>query len=866
MKSQPEQHTPMMQQYLQIKAQHPDMLMFYRMGDFYELFFDDAEKAAKLLGITLTQRGASAGKPIKMAGVPYHAAEQYLAKLVKAGESIAICEQVGDPATSKGPVARKVIRIITPGTLTDAALLDDKRDCILLALFVQDSTLGLAWLNLAAGQLKVLETSVKNLHSELERLQPSEILLPESLLSDDLQGRQWALKRLPLWQFEYDSAINGLIRQFETHDLSGFGCSDVPVAICAAGALLEYIRLTQGAAAPHITSMQAERTSVYVRMDAATRRNLEISETIRGERSPTLLSLLDTCATNMGSRLLQFWLHHPLRDRAAIQQRLDSIAALLGENQQNYYVALMRVLRQFADVERITARIALKSARPRDLSGLRDSLKLLPEIIRLLATCASERINQLSLALQIDEGLADLLSKALLPEPGVVLREGNVIADGYDAELDELRALQNNCGEFLLQLEMREKARTGIPNLKVEYNRVHGFYIEVTHAHSEKIPDDYRRRQTLKSAERYITPELKAFEDKALSAQDRALAREKYLYDELLDMLGQYIQALQQVAAGIAEIDGLCAFAECAQALDYTAPELTDDDELVIDTGRHPVVERQVENFVANDVQMGSEYSGKPRMLIITGPNMGGKSTYMRQIALIALLAHCGSFVPAKHVRIGILDQIFTRIGAADDLASGRSTFMVEMTETANILHNATARSLVLMDEVGRGTSTFDGLALAFAIARHLLTKNRSFTLFATHYFELTKLAEEFKQLQNVHLDAVEYKHRIVFLHKVAEGPASQSYGLQVAALAGVPEPVIRLAKKHLIQLEKESIRSEPQMDLFATPMPDLQRDREQEHPAITLLQNLSPDDLSPRQALEQLYILRKALDVTENQ
>jgi len=865
MKSQPEQHTPMMQQYLQIKAQHPDMLMFYRMGDFYELFFDDAEKAAKLLGITLTQRGASAGKPIKMAGVPYHAAEQYLAKLVKAGESVAICEQVGDPATSKGPVARKVVRIITPGTLTDAALLDDKRDCILLALFAQDSTLGLAWLNLAAGQLKVLEIPVKHLQSELERLQPSEILLPESLLSDDLQGRQWALKRLPLWQFEYDSAINGLIRQFETHDLSGFGCEDLPVALCAAGALLEYVRLTQGAAAPHITSMQAERTSVYVRMDAATRRNLEISETIRGERSPTLLSLLDTCATNMGSRLLQFWLHHPLRDRVAIQQRLDSIAALLGENQQNYYVALMRVLRQFADVERITARIALKSARPRDLSGLRDSLKLLPEIIRILATCASERIDQLSLALHIDEGLAELLSKALLPEPGVVLREGNVIADGYDAELDELRALQNNCGEFLLQLEMREKARTGIPNLKVEYNRVHGFYIEVTHAHSEKIPDDYRRRQTLKSAERYITPELKAFEDKALSAQDRALAREKFLYDELLDTLGQYIQALQQVAAGIAEIDGLCAFAERAQALDYIAPELTDDDELVIETGRHPVVERQVENFVANDAQLGSEYSGKPRMLIITGPNMGGKSTYMRQIALIALLAHCGSFVPAKHVRIGILDQIFTRIGAADDLASGRSTFMVEMTETANILHNATAQSLVLMDEVGRGTSTFDGLALAFAITRHLLTKNRSFTLFATHYFELTKLAEEFKQLQNVHLDAVEYKHRIVFLHKVTEGPASQSYGLQVAALAGVPEPVIRLAKKHLIQLERESIQSTPQMDLFATPMPDLQRDREQEHPAITLLQNLSPDDLSPKQALEQLYILRKALDVTEN-
>ncbi|WMJ08243.1 DNA mismatch repair protein MutS [Nitrosomonas sp. sh817] len=865
MKSQPEQHTPMMQQYLQIKAQHPDMLMFYRMGDFYELFFDDAEKAAKLLGITLTQRGASAGRPIKMAGVPYHAAEQYLAKLVKAGESVAICEQVGDPATSKGPVARKVVRIITPGTLTDAALLDDKRDCILLALFVQDSTLGLAWLNLAAGQLKVLETSAKNLLSELERLQPSEILLPESLPSDDLQGRQWVLKRLPLWQFEYDSAVNGLIRQFETHDLSGFGCDDLPVALCAAGALLEYVRLTQGSAAPHITSMQAERESVYVRMDAATRRNLEISETIRGERSPTLLSLLDTCATNMGSRLLQFWLHHPLRDKTAIQQRLDSIAALLGENGQNDYLAVRSLLRQFADVERITARIALKSARPRDLSGLRDSLGLLPGIIQALRACASERIGQLLQALQIDKALVELLNKALLPEPGVVLREGNVIADGYDAELDELRALQNNCGEFLLQLEMREKERTGIPNLKVEYNRVHGFYIEVTHAHSEKIPDDYRRRQTLKSAERYITPELKAFEDKALSAQDRALAREKYLYDALLDALGQYIQTLQQVAAGIAEIDGLCAFADRAQALDYTAPELIDDDEMMIETGRHPVVEQQVENFVANDVQLDAEHTGKPRMLIITGPNMGGKSTYMRQIALIALLAHCGSYVPAKRVRVGMLDQIFTRIGAADDLASGRSTFMVEMTETANILHNATAQSLVLMDEVGRGTSTFDGLALAFAITRHLLTKNRSFTLFATHYFELTKLAEEFRQLQNVHLDAVEYKHRIVFLHKVAEGPASQSYGLQVAALAGVPEPVIRLAKKHLVQLERESIQSAPQMDLFAFPQAEPIEEKPEQHPVIALLQNLSPDDLSPRQALEQLYILRQALDVTEN-
>lgn len=865
MKVQKDPHTPMMQQYLRIKAQHPDMLMFYRMGDFYELFFDDAEKAAKLLGITLTQRGVSAGEPIKMAGVPYHAAEQYLAKLVKAGESIVICEQVGDPATSKGPVAREVTRIITPGTLTDAALLEDKRDCILMAVWMHESNLGLAWLNLAAGQLRMMETSIKNLLSELERLRPSEILLPESLTLAEVQGKNWVVKRLPGWQFDHQTAIRNLTRQFETHDLSGFGCEDLSDAICAAGALLEYTRLTQGPVALHITSLQAERESVYVRMDAATRRNLEISETIRGERSPTLLSLLDTCSTSMGSRLLQFWLHHPLRDRAVIQKRLDSVAALIGENEQNNYSAVRDLLRQIVDVERITARIALKSARPRDLSGLRDSLKLLPEVVRLIANCSSERICQLIQALQIEPSLLELLSQSLLEEPGVVVREGHVIADGYDAELDELRALQNNCGEFLLQLEMREKERTGIPNLKVEYNRVHGFYIEVTNAHSEKIPADYRRRQTLKSAERYITPELKAFEDKALSAQDRALAREKYLYDALLDALIHYIHALQKLAASIAEIDVLCTFAERAQALDYTAPYLSDEDIFTIDTGRHPVVENQVENFVANDVQLGAEYTGKPRMLMITGPNMGGKSTYMRQIALIALLAHCGSFVPAAKVHIGVLDQIFTRIGAADDLASGRSTFMVEMTETANILHNATAHSLVLMDEVGRGTSTFDGLALAFAIARQLLTNNRSFTLFATHYFELTKLAEEFRHIKNVHLDAVEYKHRIVFLHKVAEGPASQSYGLQVAALAGVPELVIKSARKHLIKLEQESVNKKFQLDLFSFSVPEPEEEMLSEHPVIAMLQNLSPDELSPRQALEQLYSLKKVLDTAKN-
>lgn len=853
----------MMQQYLRIKAQYPDMLLFYRMGDFYELFYDDAEKAAGLLDITLTRRGTSAGEPIKMAGVPYHAAEQYLARLVKLGESVAICEQVGDPAASKGPVEREVVRIVTPGTLTDAALMEDKRDCILLALTIHESTLGLAWLNLAAGQLRVMETVPEQLVSELERLQPAEILLPESLRSvPDLNDR-WILKTLPPWQFDLDSAVRSLTRHFEAHDLSGFGCADLTTALGAANALLEYARLTQGSTALHVTSLQAVRDSVYVRMDAATRRNLEISETIRGERAPTLQSLLDTCATSMGSRLLQFWLHHPLRNPYEIQQRLDSVADLIAHNA---YPTVRDCLRHVVDIERITARVALRTARPRDLSGLRDSLKLLPEAAKVLAACEASCIAQLMLDLQPDPALIDLLERAIRPEPGTVLREGNVIADGYDAELDELRALQHNCGEYLLQLETREKERTGIPNLKVEYNRVHGFYIEVTHAHSDKVPDDYRRRQTLKSAERYITPELKTFEDKALAAQDRALAREKLLYDVLLDRLSESVQTLQQTAVSVATADVLCAFAERAQTLAYTAPVLTQDSIIDIEAGRHPVVEQQVDNYISNDVQLGPQHHGGHQMLIITGPNMGGKSTYMRQVALIALLAHCGSYVPAQKAHIGLLDQIFTRIGASDDLAGGRSTFMVEMTETANILHNATAQSLVLMDEVGRGTSTFDGLALALAIARYLLTRNKSCTLFATHYFELTRLAEEFRQIRNVHLEAVEHKHRIVFLHKVAAGPASQSYGLQVAALAGVPGRAIRMARKHLAELEKHSADRTPQLDLVFDETGSDAEIEPQENPIIPLLRAISPDELTPRQALDQLYKIRQMLDEQSGQ
>jgi DNA mismatch repair protein MutS len=869
-------HTPMMQQYLRIKAQHPDMLMFYRMGDFYELFFDDAEKAAKLLDITLTRRGTSAGEPIKMAGVPYHSAEQYLAKLIRLGESVAICEQTGDPATSKGPVERQVMRIITPGTLTDSALLDEKRESILLALCVHETTLGLAWLNLAAGQFWVLETSVDNLAGELERLKPAEILLPDSL--DTLVGLSGAglsktcLKRLPFWQFDVEAAVRILSRQLGTHDLSGFGCEGLHSSLGAAGALLEYARLTQGNSIAHIKALRVERDDAYLRMDAVTRRNLEISETILGGASPTLLSLFDTCSTNMGSRLLRHWLHHPLRDRAAIQNRLDSVSFLIGETGSGPYLSIRGCLKRVADIERITARIGLKSARPRDLSGLRDSLKRLPEAIAAIADVAAiaevmngidKHIAALARSMTPDATLVGLLEESLREEPEVVLRAGGVIADGYDAELDELRAIQNNCGEFLLQLETREKTRTGISNLKVEYNRLHGFYIEVTHTHTEKIPEDYRRRQTLKNAERYVTPELKAFEEKALSAQDRALEREKLLYDELLEGLLQYIDHLQQVARSIAELDVLAAFAERALALDYIVPTFTNEAVIEIEAGRHPVVEKQVENFIANNVQLGAWGDTARQMLVITGPNMGGKSTYMRQVALIALLAHCGSYVPARSARFGPLDQIFTRIGASDDLAGGRSTFMMEMTEAANILHNATAQSLVLMDEIGRGTSTFDGLALAFAIARYLLKNNCCYTLFATHYFELTRLAEEFTQAANVHLRAVEHKHHIVFLHSVDEGAASQSYGLQVAALAGVPEQVIRTARKYLAKLEEEAVGRHPQRDLFAAASATVKENPQTlpEHPALKLLHAIVPDELSPKQALEELYALKKAAE-----
>jgi len=846
-------HTPMMQQYLRIKADHPDKLLFYRMGDFYEMFFDDAERAARLLDITLTRRGASAGEPIKMAGVPYHAVEQYLARLVRLGESVAICEQIGDPATSKGPVERKVTRIVTPGTLTDSALLDEKRDNILLSLNRVRDTLGIAWLSLASGRFAVLETAWGNLEGELERLRPAEVLAAENIdLSAVVLGKI-PVRSVAPWHFDFDAARRNLCAQFGTHDLAGFGAEQMNIAVGAANALLDYVKSTQGAAIAHVRGLTVEQSGVWVRMDPATRRNLEITETIRGDTSPTLLSLLDHCATGMGSRLLRHALHHPLAERALPRARHAAVGELLASRRHD---DLHRALRTVADVERITARLALKTARPRDLSGLRDTLKHLPDLGAIISPLASPRLHDIAKHLAPHDDLAVLLTSAIHDEPSAMLRDGGVIANGHDSELDELRAIQTNCGEFLLALETREKARTGIATLKVEYNRVHGFYIEVTRAQSDKVPDDYRRRQTLKNAERYITPELKTFEDKALSAQDRALAREKLLYDRLLDDVAPHIPALQATAAALAELDLLATFAERAAGLDWSAPQFTDDAVIEIEGGRHPVVQAQVDAFIPNDARL----SDARRMLLITGPNMGGKSTYMRQVALIVLLAHCGSFVPAMRVRLGPIDQIFTRIGAADDLAGGRSTFMVEMTEAAYILHHATPRSLVLMDEIGRGTSTYDGLALAWAIARHLVEKCRCYALFATHYFELTELAVSFKEVANVHFDAVEHKDHIVFLHSIEEGPANQSYGLQVAQLAGVPSNVIRAARRHLTELEEKNAAT-PQRDLFANPGASEAPDTPQEHPLVSMVRDVDPDALTPREALELLYRLRKSLN-----
>ena len=851
-------HTPMMQQYLRIKAQHPHDIVFYRMGDFYELFFDDAKRASQILDITLTARGKTNGNPIPMCGVPYHAAENYLAKLVKQGHSVAICEQIGDPETSKGPVERQVMRVLTPGTISDEALLDARRDNLLLAIAHQHQTFGIASLDMSSGRFQLLElTSEEELISELQRLDPVEILVSDALADHDFLANRPSVRRRNSWEFDFDSAERQLNQQFGTGSLSGFGCDHLPIAISAAGCLLQYAKDTQRGSLPHIRSISAENREDSVSLDASSRRNLELDTNLSGSHENTLLDVLDNTATAMASRLLRRWLNRPLQDLVTLNARQQTIAAL----QTDYlYEPLRDQLKQVGDMERILTRVALRSARPRDLTRLHQSLAVLPEIQSALANTSLTHLANLAQAAQPLPELVALLASAIKENPPVVIREGGVIADGYDAELDELRALNTNAGDFLLAMEEREKTRTGIATLKVGYNRVHGYYIEISRGQSDNAPVDYIRRQTLKNAERFITPELKTFEDKALSAKSRSLSREKYLYDELLERLNESLDAMQNCAAAVAELDVLANLAERAHSLNFCRPELQESPGIDIRGGRHPVVEKVSDKpFVANDIVMNNSR----KMLVITGPNMGGKSTYMRQAALIVLLAQIGSFVPASSARIGIVDRIFTRIGSSDDLAGGRSTFMVEMTETANILHNATARSLVLMDEVGRGTSTFDGLSLAWACAFYLGEKLKAFTLFATHYFELTSLPEKVVGAVNVHLGAAEYNENIVFLHSIEDGPASKSYGIQVAKLAGIPEEVILLARQELANLEAGSLALvTPKITTAGVPAP-LQSELfapASNKKLIERLEQLKPDNLSPRDALDALYELKKLL------
>ena len=843
-------HTPMMQQYWRLKNQHLDQLMFYRMGDFYEIFYEDAKKAAKLLDITLTARGQSAGQAIPMCGIPYHAAEGYLAKLVKLGESVVICEQVGDPATSKGPVERQVVRIITPGTVSDEALLDERRDNLLAAVLGDERLFGLAVLDITSGSFSVLEIpGWENLLAELERLNPVELLIPDDWPQGLPAEKRRGVRRRAPWDFERDSAFKSLCQQFATQDLKGFGCENLTLAIGAAGCLLAYAKDTQRTALPHLRSLRHERLDDTVILDGASRRNLELDVNLAGGRENTLQSVVDRCQTAMGSRLLSRWLNRPLRDRSVLEARQESIACLL---ERYRFENLQPQLKEIGDLERILARIGLRNARPRDLARLRDALAALPELQQAMTFLEAPHLGALAQSIRTYPELAELLARAIIDNPPAVIRDGGVLKTGYDAELDELQSLSENAGQYLMDLEIREKARTGLANLKVGYNRVHGYFIELPSKQAESAPADYIRRQTLKGAERFITPELKEFEDKALSAKSRALAREKLLYDELLEHLIGHLADLQDSAAALAELDVLSNLGERALTLDLNRPRFTDEPCMRISQGRHPVVEQVLSTpFVANDLNLDDA----TRMLIITGPNMGGKSTYMRQTALIVLLAHIGSFVPAKSCELSLVDRIFTRIGSSDDLAGGRSTFMVEMSETANILHNATERSLVLMDEVGRGTSTFDGLSLAWAAAEQL-AKLRAYTLFATHYFELTVLPESEPLVANVHLNATEHNERIVFLHHVLPGPASQSYGLAVAQLAGVPGAVILRAREHLARLETTSLphdlpRNEPgqqaaplQSDMFAS-LP---------HPVLEELIKINPDDLTPRKALELLY------------
>ncbi|EGQ8592315.1 DNA mismatch repair protein MutS [Vibrio cholerae] len=848
-------HTPMMQQYLRLKAENPDILLFYRMGDFYELFYDDAKRASELLDISLTKRGASAGEPIPMAGVPFHAVEGYLAKLVQMGESVAICEQIGDPATSKGPVERKVVRIVTPGTVTDEALLSERVDNLIAAIYHHNGRFGYATMDITSGRFQLSEPQTEEeMAAELQRTSPRELLFPEDFSPVHLMASRQGNRRRPIWEFELDTAKQQLNQQFGTRDLVGFGVEQAKLGLCAAGCLIQYVKDTQRTALPHIRSLTWDRQDQSVILDAATRRNLELTHNLAGGTDNTLAEVLDHCATPMGSRMLKRWIHQPMRDNATLNQRLDAITEL---KETALYGELHPVLKQIGDIERILARLALRSARPRDLARLRHAMQQLPELHSVMSELKQPHLTELRTHAEPMDELCDLLERAIKENPPVVIRDGGVIADGYSAELDEWRDLANGATEFLERLEAEERDRHGIDTLKVGYNNVHGFYIQVSRGQSHLVPPHYVRRQTLKNAERYIIEELKQHEDKVLNSKSRALALEKQLWEELFDLLLPHLEQLQQLAASVAQLDVLQNLAERAENLEYCRPTLVQEAGIHIQGGRHPVVERVMnEPFIANPIELNPQR----RMLIITGPNMGGKSTYMRQTALIALMAHIGSYVPAESASIGPLDRIFTRIGASDDLASGRSTFMVEMTETANILHNATRNSLVLMDEIGRGTSTYDGLSLAWASAEWLAKEIGAMTLFATHYFELTELPNVLPHLANVHLDAVEHGDGIAFMHAVQEGAASKSYGLAVAGLAGVPKPVIKNARAKLQQLEllssqpaetRKPSRVDIANQLSLIPEPSA---------VEQALAGIDPDQLTPRQALDMLYQLKKLL------
>ncbi|MHA2938457.1 DNA mismatch repair protein MutS [Vibrio sp. RC27] len=848
----------MMQQYLKLKAENPDILLFYRMGDFYELFYEDAKRASQLMDISLTKRGSSAGEPIPMAGIPYHAAEGYLAKLVQLGESVAICEQIGNPATSKGPVERKVVRIITPGTVTDEALLPERFDNLIAAIYQHDEMFGYSTLDVTSGRFQLSELKNEEaMLAELQRTSPRELLYPENFTAIDLIESCKGARRRPIWEFEIGTARQQLTQQFGTKDLVGFGIESAELGLSAAGCLIQYVKDTQRTTLPHIRALTFNRQDDNVILDAATRRNLELTTNLSGGSDNTLADVLDRSATAMGSRMLKRWIHQPTCDHDTINQRLDVISEIL---QHSAFLELQPILKQIGDIERIIARLAIRSARPRDLARLRLALQQLPELSTSLSIFSSIQLKEIAASCQPMDELCGLLESAIIENPPVIIRDGGVIAPCYDEKLDEWRDLANGATEYLERLEADERERHDIDTLKVGYNNVHGFYIQVSRGQSHLVPSHYIRRQTLKNAERYIIPELKEHEDKVLNSKSKALAIEKQLWDELFDKLLPQLESLQCLSNAVAELDVLQNLAERADTLNYCRPTMDKLPGIDITQGRHPVVEHVMKDpFIANPVLLNT----KRKMLIITGPNMGGKSTYMRQTALIALMAHIGSYVPAQTATIGTLDRIFTRIGASDDLASGRSTFMVEMTETANILHNATNRSLVLMDEIGRGTSTYDGLSLAWASAEWLAKKINSLTLFATHYFELTELPNLIPNLSNVHLDAVEHGDNIAFMHSVQEGAASKSYGLAVAALAGVPKNVIKNARNKLTQLEKNHISTQPHAK-SASQDHDHREDQLSLIPELSdvekQLSNINPDDLTPKQALDMLYLLKKQL------